>query len=87
MQETHWVTRNKARICLTTNAVIESLELAANGALELGGWTLTVTEMTAAGSRVRSGVYTPATLGCLTDTAGGGALVVKGVTGTVLLLR
>ena len=79
ISRTVWVTTNKARLCLLTNAAIASLTLNANGYLELNGYTLTVKALTVTNKVYKSGAYGPhdTPISVLTDADSGGKVLIK----------
>ena len=84
---TSWVTTNKVRLGLTTNCAIASLNLSTtNCTLVLNGWTLTTSALTVTNKVYKSGEYTPADISLLTDSVGGGKVVVTGA-GTVIMIK
>jgi hypothetical protein len=89
INQTEWVTTNKARIGLVTNTAIASLTLNANGVLELSGYTLTVRSLTVTNKTYRGGTYGPhdSPISLLTDAGSNGKVVVYVAGGTAYVFR
>jgi hypothetical protein len=89
INKTVWVTTNRARIGLVTNATVDSLSLALNGALELANRTLTIKSLTVTNKVYRDGAYGPhdTAISFLTDTGSSGKVVVESFRGTSFMFR
>jgi len=87
IRQTVWVTTNKARLGLVTNAAVASLTLNTSGTLELAGHTLTLNAFTVTNKTYRVGIYTPANISLLTDGVGGGKVEVVTLRGTLFIIR
>jgi hypothetical protein len=89
ISQTVWVTTNKARIGLVTNAAIAGLTLNTNGVLELSGYTLTVRSLTVTNKSYRGGTYGPhdTPVSLLTDAGSNGKVVVYVAGGTAYVFR
>ena len=91
LTRTWWVTQNRAKIGLLTNAAIWSMTLNPNSNLELAGHTLTTYYLTITNKTYLPAIYTAAELGSLVlDSSGGtGRIIVAEYVpeGTVYSIR
>ena len=90
ISQTVWVTTNKGKIGMVTNAVIAGLTVNTSSYLELAGYTLSVKALTVTNKVYKSGIYGPhdTPVSLFSDFGSSGKVIVNtGVSGTTILFK